>query len=203
MTFRVFGIKVKVSFLFVALVTTFMVIDSSKYMLLGLSSALIHEMGHIIAMILVGSKPAKIEFNLFDIDIKDNNRNNRNYKNDVFTLLGGSIANFLTALFLWILYYIFKDQSILMLISENLILGFFNILPIESLDGGQILYIFLSNKMQNDKAIVFLEVISFIILLPLAVIGFYMLLKSKYNFSLLLISCYLISAILIKKGHIF
>lgn len=203
MTFRVFGIKVKVSFLFVALVTTFMVIDSSKYMLLGLSSALIHEMGHIITMILVGSKPAKVEFNLFDIDIKDNNRNNRNYKNDVFTLLGGSIANFLTALFLWILYYIFKDQSILMLISENLILGFFNILPIESLDGGQILYIFLSNKMQNDKAIVFLDVISFIILLPLAVIGFYMLLKSKYNFSLLLISCYLISVILIKKGHIF
>lgn len=90
-----------------------------------------------------------------------------------------------------------------MLISENLILGFFNILPIESLDGGQILYIFLSNKMQNDKAIVFLEVISFIILLPLAVIGFYMLLKSKYNFSLLLISCYLISVIIIKKGHIF
>lgn len=204
MTFKVFGIKIKISFLFVALITTFIVIDSSKYMLLGLSSALIHEMGHIMAMILVGSKPSKVEFNLFDIDIKDNNRNNRDYRNNIFILLGGSITNFLIALFLWILYYVFKDQSIFMLISENLILGFFNILPIESLDGGQILYIFLSNKLQdNNKVIVLLEGISFIILFPLAAAGFYILLKSKYNFSLLLISCYLMSVILIKKGYIF
>lgn len=203
MTFSIFGIKIEISFLFICLISSFVIIESSNLLVWGLSSALLHELGHILVMILVGHKPSKITFNVFDIDIKDNSRNNRDYKEDIFILLGGPTANFLIVAVLWVLYVNCKNEDILILITENLFLGIFNIMPIESLDGGQILYIYLSNKLQQDKALMVLELISFLVLLPLAAIGFYILLVSKYNYSLLLLSCYLMGIILIKRGHYF
>lgn len=203
MTFSIFGIKIEISFLFICLISSFVIIESSNLLVWGLSSALLHELGHILVMILVGHKPSKITFNVFDIDIKDNSRNNRDYKEDIFILLGGPTANFLIVAVLWVLYVNCKNEDILILITENLFLGIFNIMPIESLDGGQILYIYLSNKLQQDKALMVLELISFLVLLPLAALGFYILLVSKYNYSLLLLSCYLMGIILIKRGHYF
>ena len=203
MTFNLFGIKIEINFLFFCLLTAFVIIESSKVFVWGLSSALIHELGHIIIMILVGHKPSKIAFNLFDIAIKDDKRNRRNYREDIFILLGGPIANFIMGVILWWLYIRCKNQNVMVLLTENLFLGIFNVLPIESLDGGQILYICLSSKLPQNKAIMALELISFAILLPLAILGFYILLISKYNYSLLFISCYLMGIILIKKGHYF
>lgn len=204
MTFNVLGIKIEISFLFVCLITAFIIVESSELLIWGLSSALIHELGHILIMILVGHKPSRIIFNFFDIDIKDDKRNNRNYKEDILILLGGPAANFLMGVILWLLY-VFNcgNENILVLITENLFLGAFNVLPIESLDGGQILYIYLSNRLQQDKAMMILELISFAVLFPLAILGFYVLLISKYNYSLLLVSCYLIGVILIKRRYCF
>ena len=118
-----------------------------------------------------------------------------------FILIGGPLANLFGVGILYLLHYVMGNQNTVLSISENLFLCVFNLLPIESLDGGQILYIFLSSKFDEHKSVVILKFVSFVILFPLAIIGFYILLKSKNNFSLLLISCYLIAVVLIKKGH--
>ncbi len=201
MIFKLFGIKIRISFLFIALISTFVLIESSKMMVYGLSAALIHELGHILVMIFVGSKPSEIAFGVFDVNIKDYDRNKRNYVQDIFILIGGPLANLFGVGILYLLHYVMGNQNTVLSISENLFLCVFNLLPIESLDGGQILYIFLSSKFDEHKSVVILKFVSFVILFPLAIIGFYILLKSKNNFSLLLISCYLIAVVLIKKGH--
>lgn len=201
MIFKLFGIKIRISFLFIALISTFVLIESSKMMVYGLSAALIHELGHILVMIFVGSKPSEIAFGVFDVNIKDYDRNKRNYVQDIFILIGGPLANLFGVGILYLLHYLMGNQNTVLSISENLFLCVFNLLPIESLDGGQILYIFLSSKFDEHKSVVILKFVSFVILFPLAIIGFYILLKSKNNFSLLLISCYLIAVVLIKKGH--
>ena len=84
MIFKLFGIKIRISFLFIALISTFVLIESSKMMVYGLSAALIHELGHILVMIFVGSKPSEIAFGVFDVNIKDYDRNKRNYVQDIF-----------------------------------------------------------------------------------------------------------------------
>lgn len=201
MIFKLFGIKIRISFLFIALISTFVLIESSKMMVYGLSAALIHELGHILVMIFVGSKPSEIAFGVFDVNIKDYDRNKRNYVQDIFILIGGPLANLFGVGIFYLLHYVMGNQNTVLSISENLFLCVFNLLPIESLDGGQILYIFLSSKFDEHKSVVILKFVSFVILFPLAIIGFYILLKSKNNFSLLLISCYLIAVVLIKKGH--
>ncbi len=56
MTFSIFGIKIEISFLFICLISSFIIIESSNVLVWGLSSALLHELGHILVMILVGHK---------------------------------------------------------------------------------------------------------------------------------------------------
>ena len=86
-----------------------------------------------------------------------------------------------------------------MFLDTNFTLGLFNILPIDSLDGGQALFILLSMKFSPFTSMKILDIISFMILIPVAVMGFLVLLQSKYNFTLLLTALYLIAIILLKN----
>jgi stage IV sporulation protein FB len=47
------------------------------------------------------------------------------------------------------------------------------------------------------------EVVSFFVILPIAILGFFILLRSRYNFSLLIVSGYLMLMLLLKKGRYF
>lgn len=202
MSINLFGCKFKISFFFVAFFTSAIFIDKSGGIAWGIVSTAIHELGHILVMIQQGSKPKKIKFSMFDINIVDYESETRNYKNEIFLMLAGPLANFLFAVIFYIAYAYSYNSSLLLPLYENFILGFFNLLPIVSLDGGKILFIILANKMDEHKAVKILDIISFIFILLIAMIGFYILLESKYNFSLLFVSCYLMAILLLKENKI-
>lgn len=193
------GCKVRFSYIFMALATIMMMLDSDGMIFHGMFATTIHEFGHICAMTLKGHRPREIECRAFDIKIVDAKRSKNSYGNDIFILLMGAGFNFLYSIVLFFMYKMFGLAVFLHPIYENIFLGVFNLLPIESLDGGQILYCILCRRFDVKAAIDITCIVSFVILFPIAVIGFYMLMLSKYNFSLLLISCYLIVTIVLKK----
>ena len=79
-------------------------------------------------------------------------------------------------------------------------IGMLNLFPIEMLDGGIILSLILNDKIGNfEKSKKISNIISVVFLIPIAIVGFLVLLSSKYNFSLILLSCYLFSYILFKE----
>lgn len=193
------GCKVRFSYIFMAIATIMMIIDSGGMVFHAIFATIIHELGHICAMILKGYKPYEIECRAFDIKIVDAKRARTSYKDDIFILSMGACFNFLYAVVLFVMYKTFRLDILLNPIWENIFLGLFNLLPIESLDGGQILYSVLCRKLGVKAAIDITCMVSFVFLFPIAVVGFYMLLVSKYNFSLLIISCYLIALIVLKR----
>ncbi|MCH5298083.1 MAG: site-2 protease family protein [Ruminococcus sp.] len=83
----------------------------------------------------------------------------------------------------------------------NLFLGIFNMLPVLSLDGGQILHLLLSRKIEDIKAQKAVNILTFIFIFPLAVLGFILLFKTKYNFSLLAVCLYLILSLIFKRDN--
>ena len=87
----------------------------------------------------------------------------------------------------------------MMFVSAHLTLGVFNSIPVSTLDGGQALLILLQHRMSPYRANRILDVLSLVILFPLAAAGFWVLLRSKYNFTLLAVSLYLIAVVLLKK----
>ena len=173
---------------------------------LGMSilASLIHEFGHIIMMVIVDKESiCKINIGFFNFDIIDKSRRNLSIKKNILVLSGGFLINFLIFILFGCLYLIFKIDLFIIFSYINICIGVLNLLPVSVLDGGQILFLIL-NKNFNIKNSVFIsQIVSILFLVPISVLGFIILLDSKYNFSLLILSCYLMMYMVFKEDMCF
>lgn len=191
--------RIYISFWLVAFLAVASALDTSGYVWCAVLASFWHELGHIVAMALKNRLPQKVNLGLFNISIIDKLSFTRNYMQDIFILFAGPVFNFIAAVFLYCLFIFIQSEIFVFLICANLLVGIFNLLPIYALDGGSILFLCLSMKLSQEKSNLIIKITSFLILIPLAFIGFLILLQSYYNFSLLLISCYLIFLLIVKK----
>lgn len=196
MTFQLGKISFELSFPLVALMTAVIIFDTSMSVIICFAGVIAHEAGHLLALRHFGSYPQKIKLTLFDIAIIDRKKTTLSDKAEIIITLAGVTVNFILA---GISYFFIQNPYMEIFFNTNLTLGLFNSLPIDSLDGGQALFILLSRKFSPFTSMKILDIISFIILIPVAVMGFLVLLQSKYNFTLLLTALYLIAIILLKN----
>ena len=199
MTFKIGQIYFELSYPLVALMTLVIIFDTSMSVMICFVSVVCHESGHILALHHYGAYPRRIKLTLFDIAILDRQKITRKCKDELIISLAGVTVNFILAIISYFFLTIMPNYYIQVFFDTNMTLGLFNLLPIDSLDGGQALLIILENHFSPAKADLILEVISFIILLPVLIMGFLVLLQSKYNFTLLLTALYLIAIILLKN----
>lgn len=201
--FNFLGCTFTISFPFLTILTLLLLIDNNGTIVYGVLAALIHELGHISAMMIKKCRPQKISFRAFDINIIDKTRVKRNYNDDLFILISGPMFNLIFCLLLYIIHKFCGCDWLIRPIYENIFIAVFNILPIESLDGGQIFFNLLCRRLSVKTAANFTVLISFMVLLPVAVFGFYILIVSRYNFLLLLLSCYLMGILLLKHKEFY
>ncbi len=169
--------------------TFIVILDKTNFAFAGIIFALIHELGHLIAICFLGGKIQSVNFGIANIDIV---KSCDISKNEILVLLSGSITNFLFVCLFAGLYNFFGNICLLYFMYQNLAIGIFNLLPIESLDGGRILSIFLSSSFEMNKASRISKIISYAFLVPIVLLGIYVVFESKYNFSLLIVISYLV-----------
>lgn len=196
-TFR--GCRIFVSFWFAVILAVSAVLDPSGGVLCGLLAAVVHELGHLLEMARQKCLPQKIAFKMFRVDMVDRGRNERSYQKDLRIILAGPGLNFLLAILCFPVYLLLPYQWLGVFFSANLLVGFFNIQPIVTLDGGAALYAILSAKLGEKKVVFWTNFFSFAILVPLAGVGFWILLRNPYQFSLLFISVYLMGVLVLQK----
>lgn len=117
---------------------------------------------------------------------------------ETVTALAGPFMNFLLALILFAFQKLwgFRLGEI---IEINIVLGALNLLICEPLDGYRALKFIMLKKISEEKTEIFLKISSLIVIFPVGVAGFLVLIKSGYNFSLLLVAVYLCSFIIIRQ----
>ena len=115
---------------------------------------------------------------MFRVDMVDSRRNERSYQRDLRIILAGPGLNFLLAALCFPVYLLLPYQWLGMFFSANLLVGFFNIQPIATLDGGAAVYAILSVRLGEKKASFWASFFSFVILVPLAALGFWILLRN-------------------------
>lgn len=203
MKFNIAKVQVELSFPVIAVFALVTVFDATGNLLCCYLAAVIHEMGHLFMMCLCDSKPNRIQFGLFDIQILDKKRTMRSIKKDLLIVFSGIGANICMCILSLILYRFLQWEFLLIFFFVNLLTALFNALPVCTLDGGQGLFLLLSQKFPREKSEKIIDVCTVVLIFPTAVCGFLLLFYSKYNFSLLFISMYLVSALIMKKSKFY
>lgn len=183
--------KIHVSFFFGLTVALMGIFDKTGNVFLCLVSGIIHEAGHLSVLLLSHEKPKDIYVTPFGMKIERQEENVINPFIEILCAFAGPLVNLIS-------YLIFKESRF----SEiNLTIGLFNLLPCTPLDGNKILENFLKLKFPQEITDKISLIISCITVFPVAIIGFIILFKSRYNFSLLFISFYIIFFIALKKKN--
>jgi len=187
MEFLLGHIQVKLQFWFFLIIGLFAYLDPTKSVGLVLLAILIHELGHILAMWCCGVNVSSLELGPFGARICTDRIRMRSYIDEMFIYLAGPLAGILTAAVCLSL----GQGGAYRFALINLGLSAFNLLPIETLDGGSFLYAVLSKFWGPVRASRWLKVISYCVMLPLFGISLYLLLQGGQNISLLITCTYL------------
>ena len=191
MIFNVFGVKVEITFWFVALITFIFSLNAPSNVLVTVFSSILHEIGHLLIMTSVGNKPQAIRFEITGMNIIRQQDFQISTKNEVLIALGGPLINLICFLISVVILCIYENENILTFGCINLILMIFNLLPINKLDGGLALYYILSQKFDNLTCTKILKITSVFFIALIYVWGIYAFVSSKYNISLIIIAIFL------------
>ena len=93
---------------------------------------------------------------------------------------------------------ILKIEFLNLFSIQNSIVGFINLLPISSLDGGRVLLILLEKKIDYYTSYKISCIVSVIFIIPIFLLGFCAVLRN-FNFSILILAIYLSSLIIIRN----
>ena len=190
--------EIEISYLLLCAAAAAVILDIFRGFVFCAAAVVIHESGHLLMMKKAGYFPKRIKVSLFEIDIRDDSRQLQTAKENMRIIFFGPAANFICFLPAFLLYLIGTDR-ILPFAAANLSVGLFNLLPVMSLDGGQLLYILLSRRRTPGQAEKIVCRLTFICIFPLAALGFVVLFHSHYNFSLLFVCVYLVFTLLTRQ----
>ena len=131
--------RVQVTGGFVLLTAWFVLANGWEPLVTVLGAAALHELGHWIALRILGAKAAALRLSVLGAAMEvDSGR--LSYGGELAAVLAGPAANLLAALVLTAL----GGERWPAAVGANLVLCAFNLLPVRPLDGGRALYLLVS-----------------------------------------------------------
>lgn len=185
MKFRLGGCKVRVGF-------TCFVLLAACCLFSGLggggacaAAVMLHEGAHLAMMWLLHTPPESVALTAMGCRVSYCKGISLSNKKHALISLAGPGMN-------WLCFLLSKIHGIdIAFTASSLALGILHSLPIEPLDGGLALRYFLMGRLGPFRAEKVCRLVSAVILFPLAALGFMVLLRTRYNYSLLALSMYL------------
>ena len=183
--FSAFGMRWRFSLLFPAMLATLLLWRPDSLAIPCVLASLVHEVGHLLAMLLLGVRPQDFVLGAFGAMMRVDN-GEISYKRCVLISLFGPLVNGVCAIVLQLC-----RCSIPALI--NALLAVINLLPAKGLDGGELLHCCLCWSGLEHCASGVVRITSACVLCCVAAVGFYMMFRRISNGSLLVFSVYLVA----------
>lgn len=179
---RLCGVRCRLSLLFPAMVTALLLWQPDGLALSCLFASLIHEGGHLLAMMVVGVPPQTCVIGAFGLRLDLDNALVGYGKNLMISLAGPLVNGVAAAL----LFGINRSDTAMV----HLVLAGLNLLPASALDGGEVLRCGMCLIGMESLASTVVRFASAMVLLPLATASIWLLLDDA-NPTLLIVSAYL------------
>ncbi len=158
-------------------------------------AALLHEMGHLLVMFVCRQPLKQITVLPFGVDIKKAPYIS-SYKADIAVSSAGIIVNIIMI----VLCKTFPESLAVEYFKQsNIVLFGINVLPIKTLDGGQILEKLLLLFLPPDTVEKVMSICSFICIFLVGSLAVWVLFYSGYNFTLLFMCMYLFVGLFLKR----
>lgn len=197
MSIKILGTEIKISFLFVASVTTMIFIDKTGLVIPLLLAVFLHETAHLVMMKRYRVSPKEVLIIPGGIQIVNYHTIPRKIENKI--LLAGPLSNIIFfAVFLG-LYFVSKSILLLRFSAVQLVVFLFNLIVAKGLDGGSLFYSICADKFGENLAEIFLNVFSFLNALFVALVGVYYLINGSVNISIFILAIYIFVFTLIKN----
>ena len=177
-------------------------INFSVYILILFLCMFVHEVGHVIFIKLNGFDIQSIEILPFGINISTNGSRLTAYKTDIMIALSGPFANLTVSGALLFAIKLNGYNSILFFsFLANILYAAVNLFPVKNLDGGKAVEIFLKIILPENYSHIAFSAVSAIFLGILSVLAFFVMMVTGYNFTLILLCCYLFYTIHFSPGN--
>lgn len=197
MKLKIFNTEIYVSFLFAAVVAFMLVIDRTGLVIPTIFAVLIHELAHLFTMWVMDCAPKSIR--LIPASVQIVRSFSPKPHGEIAIAIMGPICNIVTFFTLWLNFLVFGNETVLRFALLNLIFGVFNLLPVNGLDGGTLLYNILCRRIEEYRADRILRTVTFIFSLTALAAGVYLMLNGRFNPSAFIVALYLAVSALIKK----
>lgn len=180
--------EIYVSFTFFAAAAFFLSGKLCLNYLYAVLFSFLHEMGHIIPMLIFGIKPDSISLDISGIKISKREIS-LSFTEECIVAICGPFMNLV-----FMLIFASDKDSLVFMINSGLFL--INILPVKSLDGGRFIF-YLVSRFKNEtaamKVIFLLEVVTILFVAVLLVVLFYV---NNVNSSIVMFSVILVVMII-------
>lgn len=200
--------KIKINLKIFIFIIVFFITGQIKIYGLLMLFAFIHELGHLIAGIIMKFRPSSlkimpmglaISFDVFPIDYNTKIMNGNLLKlKKIFIASSGPIVNIIMATLLITTEFGLKQETRILSIYSNFLIAIFNLLPIYPLDGGRILKGIISLRLGHIEAVKLTNQISNISIIILTAISSIAIYYYK-NISILFILLYLWAIIIVQN----
>lgn len=197
MRFRLGGTDIELSFWFFAVVAVFAALSKDILAVYFIIPVVIHESGHFIAIAAGRVKIESIRFTAFGIDIKKKQQPGLAPGIELAVLFAGAAANLASAAGVY--FFAPKTMRSVLFVSVNIAVAIFNLLPIGNLDGGGIARLISGYYFKPRTAFFLSRLFSFLALVPLFASAIFLILTPQRNFTLLLISVYLLGDVIVNS----
>ncbi len=185
--FRLGGMTCRISLLFPALLTALLLCQPDSLAITCLLASLVHEGGHLLAMLLLHVPPKECTLGLFGLRIRLH-QHLTEYIRNMGIALAGPLINGVAAVVLLIL-------DVPQTAAIHILLALLNLLPVAVLDGGEIWRCLLCLWIGEQRAHTVLRLTSALVIFPMIAGGVWLILRQRSNPTLLIIGLYLAVAV--------
>ncbi len=187
-----FKFKFSISVSFIVLITLILLTGINEIALSACFASMLHELGHLLAIVVLGGRVEGINLKAFAAEIVIDERT-FSFKGEALISVCGPLMNLLTG-----------TSSIVFLGINNfglcsIILGIFHLLPVVGLDGGNALNALISESKHETIFRKTLVIVSIIFIILILFFGVYILIMTKFNFSCIIMALILIFEAVRKK----
>ena len=185
----------RINISFAAAVTLTLILDESGLCAAALFCCVVHELGHIACLLILGEKPGLIELSFYGIKLERRCASGLKSFGEIVIYASGPAANFALSA----LIFVCADTDGLKKAAViSLCVGLFNLLPCRPLDGGNLLEQFLKRRTDEETCERICFYVSCMILAPMFAAGITLLITSG-NITLLAVSGYVAAATVVTK----